>query len=70
MLLPSEEEHMLAALRERNIPLRAMKVNPKRTLSVTPALQALLSKSKDMKVRPQHSSHTAHIVIGHYCLPK
>jgi hypothetical protein len=51
MLLPSEEESMLQLLKEANIPLRAMKVNPKRTQSVTPALQSLLSKNKDLKVR-------------------
>eukprot|EP00884_Botryococcus_braunii_P007371 jgi/Botrbrau1/16635/Bobra.0068s0054.1 len=49
MLLPSEEEGMLAALAQANVPIRVSKVNPKKTESVTAALQALLSKNKDLK---------------------
>ena len=42
---------MLAALKEAKVPLKAIKQNPERTQPITQALQALLSKSQDLKVR-------------------
>ena len=52
MLLPSEREAMVKLLTEAKIPIQATKVNPSKTgQSLTPALQALLSKSPELKVQ-------------------
>ena len=51
MLLPSEAEGMKAALAAAKIPLRPTKVNAARaSAQLTPALQALLSKTLELKV--------------------
>ena len=52
VLLPSEREAMVKLLTEAKIPIQATKINPSKTgQSLTPALQALLSKSPELKVR-------------------
>ena len=52
VLLPSEREAMVKLLAEAKVPIQATKVNPTKTgQSLTPALQALLSKSPELKVR-------------------
>lgn len=50
VLLPSEREAMLAALEAARVPLKPLKINPGKTQPVGPALQALLSKSAELKV--------------------
>ena len=50
LLLPSERDGMLAALAAAKIPIKAIKHNPSKVQPVTPALQALLSKDKELKV--------------------
>ena len=57
MLLPSEREAMVRALEDAKVPLQATKVNPSKTgQSLTPALQALMSKSPELKVRSKPGS--------------
>lgn len=52
VLLPSEAEGMKAALAAAKVPLRPTKVNAARASEqLTPALQALLSKTPELKVR-------------------
>ncbi len=51
LLLPSEREAMLAQLGEAKVPLKQIKPNPAKQQAVTPALQALLSKDQELKVR-------------------
>jgi ATP-dependent RNA helicase DDX10/DBP4 len=51
VLLPSERAAMLAALEAARVPLKPLKINPGKTQPVGPALQALLSKSAELKVR-------------------
>ena len=51
MLLPSEKEAMLKQLEDAKVPLKPLKINPSKTQPVSPALQALLSKNNDLKVR-------------------
>ena len=41
---------MLAALEAAKVPLKAIRANPAKTQAVTPALQALVSKSSELKV--------------------
>ena len=54
MLLPSEHEAMCKALQEAKVPLQETRVNPgKAGQSLTPALQALMSKSPELKVGSQ-----------------
>lgn len=50
LLLPSEQEAMLAALGEAKVPLTQIRPNPTKQQAVTPALQALLSKDSELKV--------------------
>ena len=50
LLVPSEQEAMLAKLKASNIPIKQSKVNPNKTQSITGALQALLSKHPELKV--------------------
>ena len=53
MLLPSEREAMVGALQAARVPLQETRVNPSKAgQSLTPALQALLSKSPELKVAP------------------
>ena len=49
MLLPSEKEAMLKQLEGAKVPLKPLKINPKMTQPVSPALQALLSKNNELK---------------------
>ncbi|KAL6769232.1 hypothetical protein ACKKBG_A18010 [Auxenochlorella protothecoides x Auxenochlorella symbiontica] len=49
LLLPSESEGMLASLGEAKIPIKQLRHNPEKIQSVTPALQALLSKDAEIK---------------------
>ncbi|KAL4422731.1 hypothetical protein ABPG75_008928 [Micractinium tetrahymenae] len=49
LLLPSEEEGMLAQLEEAKVPIKQLKHNPAKVQPVTPALQALLSKDAELK---------------------
>ncbi len=63
MLLPSEKEAMLNQLRDAKVPLKPLKINPSRSQPVSPALQALLSKNNELKVRSldcrcQHSTRS------------
>lgn len=57
LLAPSERDGMLAALSEAKIPLKQLKHNPAKVQSVGPALQALLSKSPELKVGHQGSAY-------------
>jgi len=57
MLLPSEKEAMLRQLEEAKIPIKPLKINPNKTQPIGPALQALLSKSNELKVRPPTVTH-------------
>ena len=52
MLLPSEKEAMLKQLEGAKVPLKPLKINPRMTQPVSPALQALLSKNNDLKACP------------------
>ena len=49
-LLPSEQPGMVAKLEGKSIPIKAIKPNAGKTQQVTGALQALLSKTPDLKV--------------------
>lgn len=49
LLVPSEQEGMIAALREAKISLKCLKYNKEKIQQVTPALQALLSKDPQLK---------------------
>lgn len=49
LLLPSEKEGMLAALAAAHVPIRQIRLNPGKAQPVTPALQALLSKTSELK---------------------
>ncbi|GLI59364.1 hypothetical protein VaNZ11_001229 [Volvox africanus] len=49
LLLPSEREAMLAALADAKVPLNQIRPNPAKQQTVTPALQALLSKDQELK---------------------
>lgn len=49
LLTPRECEGMLPSLEDKKIPLKKIKMNPERTQSVGPALQALLSKNSELK---------------------
>ena len=50
-LLPSEQEAMLKRLAAKNIPINGIKANPSKTQEITGSLQALLSKTPELKVR-------------------
>ena len=50
-LLPSEQEAMLRRLAARKIPINVIKANPSKTQEITGSLQALLSKTPELKVR-------------------
>ena len=50
-LLPSEQEAMLRSLAARRIPINGIKANPSKTQEITGSLQALLSKTPELKVR-------------------
>ena len=50
LLLPSEKEAMIEQLTAAKVPLKQIKLNPRRAQPVAPALQALLSKSVELKV--------------------
>ena len=50
-LLPSEQEAMLRRLAAKNIPINGIKANPSKTQEITGSLQALLSKTPELKVR-------------------
>ena len=63
MLLPSEKEAMLKQLEGAKVPLKPLKINPKMTQPVSPALQALLSKNNDLKAC--HSA-TAMLIPGRH----
>ena len=43
---------MLKQLEDAKVPLKPLKINPRMTQPVSPALQALLSKNNDLKVCP------------------
>jgi ATP-dependent RNA helicase DDX10/DBP4 len=51
MLLPSEKEAMLKQLEDKRVPIRELRVSSKKTQPLGPALQALLSKDIELKVR-------------------
>ncbi|CAK0786422.1 hypothetical protein CVIRNUC_009635 [Coccomyxa viridis] len=55
MLLPSEKEAMLKQLEGAKVPLKPLKINPKMTQPVSPALQALLSKNNELKELAQRA---------------
>ncbi|MEW5308593.1 MAG: hypothetical protein WDW38_000538 [Sanguina aurantia] len=55
LLEPSESPAMLAQLAAANVPIKQVKANPGKTQPVTPALQALLSKSLELKEFAQRS---------------
>ena len=66
VLLPSEKEAMVKLLTEAKIPIQATKINPSKTgQSLAPALQALLSKSPELKVRRQLGVHATGTQRGH-----
>lgn len=50
LLLPSEQEGTLAALAAAKVPIKQLRHNPDKLQSITPALQALLSKDAELKV--------------------
>ncbi|KAF5838490.1 P-loop containing nucleoside triphosphate hydrolase protein, partial [Dunaliella salina] len=49
LLMPSEQKGMLAQLEEAKVPIRQIKINPAKQQPIGPALQALLSKSVELK---------------------
>lgn len=48
---------MLRQLEEVKIPIKPLKINPNKTQPIGPALQALLSKSNELKVWPPTDNH-------------
>jgi len=55
LLAPSEREGALAALAAANVPVRQTRHNPQRLQRIGPALQALLSKSPELKAFAQRA---------------
>ncbi len=55
ILLPSEEEGMLEALKAKKIPISKIRVNPKRTLSIQGKLQSFCVQDPEMKHWAQRS---------------
>ncbi len=51
LLTPGEAPGMTAALAAAKIPVKPIKINPAKQQPIGPALQALLSKSTQLKVR-------------------
>jgi hypothetical protein len=50
MLLAPSERAFVDQLAEAKVPIKCIKINPNKTQPITPALQAILSKSQDLKV--------------------
>jgi ATP-dependent RNA helicase DDX10/DBP4 len=55
LLAPSEREGALAALAAANVPIRQTRHNPQKVQRIGPALQALLSKSPELKAFAQRA---------------
>jgi ATP-dependent RNA helicase DDX10/DBP4 len=55
LLAPSEREGALAALQGANVPIRQTRHNPQKVQRIAPALQALLSKSPELKAFAQRA---------------
>eukprot|EP00955_Chlamydomonas_euryale_P000588 6600-Chlamydomonas_euryale.AAC.1 len=55
LLTPSEKDGMLSALADAKVPIKQIRINPKKATSVGPALQSLLSKSVELKEFAQRS---------------
>ncbi|XP_061743912.1 probable ATP-dependent RNA helicase DDX10 [Nerophis ophidion] len=53
LLLPSEEEGMLAQLRQKKVPINKIQVNPEKIQDIQPKLQAFLAQEKEQKERAQ-----------------
>merc|ERR1711933_451852 len=49
LLLPSEKEGMLLRLEENKIPIKVIKMNSDKKKVITPSIQALVSKIRDLK---------------------
>lgn len=63
MVLPSEKEAMLRQLEQAKIPIKPLKINPNKTQPIGPALQAMLSKSTDLKVPNLPALHLVQIFL-------
>jgi len=50
MLLTPSERAFVDQLAEAKVPIKAIQINPDKTQPITPALQAILSKSQELKV--------------------
>ena len=55
VLIPSEEEGMLEALKEKKIPIDQIRVNPKKMVSIQSKLQTFCAQDHDMKHWAQRS---------------
>ncbi|XP_024114465.1 probable ATP-dependent RNA helicase DDX10 [Oryzias melastigma] len=53
LLLPSEEEAMVAQLQEKKVPINKIQVNPEKLQSVQQKLEAFLAQEKEQKERAQ-----------------
>ncbi|XP_076145090.1 putative ATP-dependent RNA helicase DDX10 [Alosa pseudoharengus] len=53
VLLPSEENAMVAALQERRVPINKIQINPEKLVSVQQKLEAFLAQEKEQKERAQ-----------------
>ncbi|KAM4549402.1 putative ATP-dependent RNA helicase DDX10 [Odontesthes bonariensis] len=53
LLLPSEEQGMLAQLQEKKVPINKIQVNPDKLQSIQQKLQAFLAQEKEQKERAQ-----------------
>ncbi|XP_063043537.1 probable ATP-dependent RNA helicase DDX10 [Engraulis encrasicolus] len=53
VLLPSEEEAMVAALKERRVPINKIQINPEKLLSVQEKLESFLAQEMEQKERAQ-----------------
>uniref|UniRef100_A0A3P9KA98 ATP-dependent RNA helicase n=1 Tax=Oryzias latipes TaxID=8090 RepID=A0A3P9KA98_ORYLA len=53
LLLPSEEEAMVAQLQEKKVPINQIQVNPEKLQSIQQKLEAFLAQEKEQKERAQ-----------------
>ena len=65
MLLPSEKVAMLRQLENDKIPVQTLKINPNKTQPIGPALQAMLSKSTDLKVQTSNLLLSVSLILPH-----
>ena len=65
ILLPSEKDGMLKQLESKKVPVKEIKVNPKKTLSIKTQLAGLCSQSPEMKYLAQKVNKTN---LGFYLL--